>query len=174
MPSPTTSVEELMPCMKKPCVANKGKEKASLRSSSVWDDANLALTKAYDLFTANELKVLSRVLSNELVGRHVHRLIRVIFLCNLLFTFFFLYMVLTVGSSFQVLGEIVHITSEYLSQEARVLSAESKVKSLEKDCAKLMRDLIKVMDEVNSLKEKAKALSDDLKAERQLMREKNE
>lgn len=46
--SPATSVEELLPHKKKPRVGDKGKEKASLRSSSVWDDSNLALTRAQD------------------------------------------------------------------------------------------------------------------------------
>lgn len=78
--SPATSVEELTPCTKKPHVADKGKEKASSRSSSVCDDASLALTRVLDAFTANELKLLSRVPSNEIVGRHVHKLVQVIHL----------------------------------------------------------------------------------------------
>ena len=83
-------------------------------------------------------------------------------------------MVLKVGSSFKVLGETIHTTSKYLSQEARASFAKSKVKGLEKDYAKLRRDLIVAMDEVNNLKEKVKVLSDDLRAERQLTLEKDE
>ena len=60
VPSPTTSVEELTPRTKKPRVADKGKEKASSQSSSVRDNASLALMRAQDLFNANKLKVLSK------------------------------------------------------------------------------------------------------------------
>ena len=66
--------------MKKPCVADKRKEKVSLRSSSILDNANLALTRAQDAFTTNKLKVLFGVPSNEIVGRHVHKLIQLILL----------------------------------------------------------------------------------------------
>ena len=44
--SPATSVEEITPHLKKQRLADKGKEKADSRSSSVWDDAGLALTRA--------------------------------------------------------------------------------------------------------------------------------
>ena len=39
--SSVTSVEEITPLRKKVREVDKGKEKASLRSSSVWDDADL-------------------------------------------------------------------------------------------------------------------------------------
>ena len=79
-----------------------------------------------------------------------------------------------VGSSFQVLGETIHITSEYLSQEVRASSSESKAKDLEMELSKLRKDLIMAMDDPNSAKEKAKVLSNDLKAKRQLTLEKDE
>ena len=44
--SPATSVEEITPCLKRQRVVNKDKEKANSCSSSVWDDASLALTRA--------------------------------------------------------------------------------------------------------------------------------
>ena len=87
MASPATSVEEITSWMKKPRVEDKGMEKASSQSSSIWDNASLALLRAQDAFMADELKALSRVPSNELVGHHVHKPIQVIPLCNLLFTF---------------------------------------------------------------------------------------
>jgi len=70
-----------------------------------------------------------------------------------------------VESSFQVLGETIHITSKYLSQEARV-SAEAKAKGLEVEFSKLRKDLITAMDEANIAKEKVKVLSDNLRVER--------
>ena len=65
-----------------------------------------------------------------------------------------------------MLGESLHITSEYLTQEAKVTSAMSKVEALEAENSKLKKDLIVAMDEANTIKEKAKTLGDDLKAER--------
>ena len=56
-------------------MVDKGKEKVSLRSSSVLDNASLELTRAQDAFTTNKLKVLFGVPSNEIVGCHVHKLI---------------------------------------------------------------------------------------------------
>ena len=79
-----------------------------------------------------------------------------------------------VESSFQVPGETIHITSEYLSPEAMVSFVEAKAKGLEVELLKLSKDLIAAMDEANTAKEKAKVLSDDLRAERQLTLEKDE
>ena len=73
--------------MKKPCVADKGKGKADSRLSSVWNDASLALTRAQDAFTTEDFKARFGLPSNELVGRHILKLIKVIFLYNLPFPF---------------------------------------------------------------------------------------
>ena len=73
-----------------------------------------------------------------------------------------------------MLGESLHITSEYLTQEAKVTSAMSKVEALEAENSKLKKDLIVAMDEANTIKEKAKTLGDNLRAERQLTLEKDE
>lgn len=73
--SSTTSVEEITPWTKKPRLADKGKEKTSSRSSSIWDDAGLALTRAQDAFTTEDLQVLSSMPSNEIVDRHIHKLV---------------------------------------------------------------------------------------------------
>jgi len=78
------------------------------------------------------------------------------------------------GSSFQVLGETIHITLEYLSQEAKATSVGSKLQGLEAKNSKLKKGLISTMDEANIAKEKARVLSNDLRAERQLTLEKDE
>ena len=70
--------------------------------------------------------------------------------------------------------ESLHITSEYLSQEAKVAYAASKVKALEAENSELKKDLIVAMDEANTIKEKARVLSDDFRAEKQLTLEKDE
>ena len=82
--------------------------------------------------------------------------------------------VLNVGSNSQVLGESLHITSEYLTHEAKIASVVSRVEALEVEYSKLKKDLIVVIDEANTVKEKGKALGDDLKAERQLTQEMDE
>ena len=70
-----------------------------------------------------------------------------------------------------MLEESLHITTEYLTQEAKVASLTSK---MEAETSKLKQSLIDSMGEGNTLKEKVKALSDDLRAERQLTLEKDE
>ena len=87
MASPATSVEEITPHLKKQRVVDKGKEKADSRLSSVWDDAGLALTRVRDAFMTDELKALFGAPSNEIVDRHIHKLVQVIYLYNLPFLF---------------------------------------------------------------------------------------
>ena len=73
-----------------------------------------------------------------------------------------------------MLGESLHITTEYLTQEVKVASLTSKMEAMEAETSKLKQSLIDSMGEANTLKEKVKALSDDLRAERQLTLEKDE
>ena len=64
-----------------------------------------------------------------------------------------------------MLGENLHITSEYLTQDAKVASTMSRMEALEVENSKLKKDLIVAMDEASTIKEKAKALGDDLRAD---------
>ena len=73
-----------------------------------------------------------------------------------------------------MLGESLHITSEYLTLEAKVAFVMSRMEALEAKNSKLKKDLIVTIDEANTIKEKAKTLSDDLRAERLLTLEKDE
>ena len=73
-----------------------------------------------------------------------------------------------------MLGESLHITSEYLTQEAKITLVVSNVEALEAKNSTLKKDLITAMDEANTVMEKAKSLGDDLRAERQLTLEKDE
>ncbi|KAK9983587.1 hypothetical protein SO802_033112 [Lithocarpus litseifolius] len=93
--SPAISVEEITtPISKRPCLTDKGKEKADSRLSSVWDDAGAGMERAHEVVTIEDLKVFSSVPSNEGVAHHIHKLIQVMYLCNFsppfLFLFFFL------------------------------------------------------------------------------------
>ena len=73
-----------------------------------------------------------------------------------------------------MLGESLHIASEYLTQEAKVASLASRMEVLEAENSTLKKKLIEFMHEVNTLKESSKTLADDLRAERQLTLEKDE
>ena len=73
-----------------------------------------------------------------------------------------------------MLGESLHLTSEFLTHEVKITSAMSRVEALEAENSKLKKDLIATMDEANTVKEKAKSLGDNLRVERQLTLEKDE
>ena len=64
-----------------------------------------------------------------------------------------------------MLGESLHITTEYLTQEAKVASMKFRMEALEAENSKLKKDLIVAMDEANTFKGKVKTLSNDLRAE---------
>ena len=57
-----------------------------------------------------------------------------------------------------MLGESLHITTEYLTQEAKVASMKSKMEALEAENSKLKKDLIVAMNKANTLKDKVKTL----------------
>ena len=73
-----------------------------------------------------------------------------------------------------MLGESLHIASEYLTQEAKVASLASRMEVLEAENSTLKKKLIESMHEVNTLKESSKTLADNLRAEHQLTLEKDE
>ena len=64
-----------------------------------------------------------------------------------------------------MLGDSLHITSEYLTQEAKLASLTSRMKALELENFTLKKTLFHSMDEANTMKEKIKTLSDDIRAE---------
>ena len=74
---PTPLVEELTPQHKKPRTADKQKEKLDSRSSSVWDDAGVALAHAHNVFSIDDMKAFSGVFANEVIGHHLHKLVQV-------------------------------------------------------------------------------------------------
>ena len=75
--SPTPLVEELPPRNKRLRVGEKQKEKVDSRPSSVWDDAGVSVARAQDTFSADELKVFSRVPADDVVRRHLYKLLQV-------------------------------------------------------------------------------------------------
>ena len=92
----TPSVEELTPRHKKPRTGDKQKEKVNSQSSNVWDDAGVTLARAQDVFGDDDMKVFLGVSANEVVMRHLHKLVQVpvqvyIFRSSLSFFFFFFF-----------------------------------------------------------------------------------
>ena len=72
-----------------------------------------------------------------------------------------------------MLGESLHITLEFLTQETKVASAVSRAEALEPENSKLKKDLIATMDKANTIKEKVQGLFDKLRAKKQLPLEKD-
>ena len=73
-----------------------------------------------------------------------------------------------------MLGESLHITSEYLASEAKVEFARSHASSVEAENSKLRKELIVAMDDANQAKEKLRTLTNELRVERELTKEKDE
>ena len=73
-----------------------------------------------------------------------------------------------------MLGESLHIASEYLTQEAKVASLAFRMEVLEAKNSTLKKKLIESMHEVNTLKESSKTLANNLRAEHQLTLKKDE
>ena len=73
----------------------------------------------------------------------------------------------------QVLGEVMHITSQYLANEEKAMVATSKAEALEVKASRLRRDLIAMMDANNASKEKIKTLSKQLSVEKLLVKQKD-
>ena len=73
--SPTPSVEELTPHNKRPRVGEKQKEKVDSRPSSIWDDIGVSVTRAQDIFSADEMKVFLGVPADDVARRHLHKFV---------------------------------------------------------------------------------------------------
>ena len=65
-----------------------------------------------------------------------------------------------------MLGESLHLTSEYLASEAKIESAWSHVMTLEAENSKLKKELIVTMNDANLVKEKLKTLTKEFRVER--------
>ena len=74
--SPIVSIKELTPRVKKRKMGDKGKEKVG---ASVLADVGTTLARANEVVTPEEMKEIWGMPSHEMVSRHVHKLIQVIF-----------------------------------------------------------------------------------------------
>ena len=93
--SPATSVEEIpSPTIKRPRLSDREKEKSGSRSSTIWDDKGLAVDRAHEVATVEDLKIFSGVPVSKVASRHIHKLVQVKCSCNplpYLFFFFFFF-----------------------------------------------------------------------------------
>ena len=65
-----------------------------------------------------------------------------------------------------MLGESLHLTSEYLASKAEIESAGSHVTTLEAKNSKLKKELIVIMNDANLVNEKLKTLTKEFRVER--------
>ena len=75
--SPTPSVEEVPPRNKRLRAGEKQKEKVDSGPSCIWDDAEVSVARAQETFSADELKVFSRVPADDVTRCHLHKLVQV-------------------------------------------------------------------------------------------------
>ena len=66
---------------------------------------------------------------------------------------------LMVQNLFQVLGETLHITSEYMSQEVRASSAEAKAKVLSDDLRAKRQIILEKDEQLQAMKERVKTVA---------------
>ena len=72
-----------------------------------------------------------------------------------------------------MLGETIHITSQFLMNEEKAMVATSKAEALEAEATGLTRDLITAMDVNSTSKEKIQALTKQMNAKRLLVKQKD-
>ena len=70
----------------------------------------------------------------------------------------------------KVLGETMHITTQYLANEEKAVMANSKVEVLETEALGLRNDLGATMDALNASKEQTKVLAEQFESEKQLVK----
>ena len=147
--------------------------------SNVWADAEVAMDRVNELFTDEEMRDISNMPSHKMVSHHVHKLVQVIFLIS---SFCFVHECLAASTNFghdetfccQVLGETMHITSQYLASEEKAVVATLKVEALEAEASGLQKDLIIAIDANNTSKEQIKALTEQLDSEKLLIKQKDD
>ena len=76
--SPTPLLEELTPRNKRLRVGDKQKEKVDSKPSSIWADAGVFMARAQDIFSVDDMNVLSGVPADEVARRHLHKLVQVL------------------------------------------------------------------------------------------------
>ena len=74
----------------------------------------------------------------------------------------------------KVLGEAMHITTQYLANEEKAVVANSKVEALETEASGLRNDLGAAMDALNALKETTKVLTEQLESEKKMVKQKDD
>ena len=75
---------------------------------------------------------------------------------------------------FQVFGESLRLTTDYLSIEEKVVIAQSKAEFVEAESSRLRKDLVEAMDQAMKSKEKVDKLKKALKVEKKLVTQKDD
>ena len=132
----------------------------------------MALGRAHNTITNNELRGLSSILSHELVSHRILKLVQVF--CSITFIAIKIFTSIKKSNSVKVFRESLCLMIDYLSSEEKVVVANSKVDSVEAESLKLRKDLIEAMDQVIKAKEKVKELRVALKVEKMLVIQKDE
>ena len=70
----------------------------------------------------------------------------------------------------KVLGETMHVTTQYLANEEKAVVVNSKVEALETEASGLRNDLGATMDALNASKEQANVLIEQLESKKQLVK----
>ena len=74
--SPATTVEEIpTPSSKRLHVSGREREKVDSHSSTVWSDGGLAMDRAHEVVTVEDLKALNGVPFNVVANQQVHKLV---------------------------------------------------------------------------------------------------
>ena len=130
------------------------------------------MDRTNELFTLGEMKEISSIPSHKMVILHVHKLVQVILLILVHSLFFFILNHLVAFTDLdkafycKVLGETMHITTQYLANEEKAVMANSKVEALEAEALGLRKDLVATMDALNTSKEQVKVLTEQLESEK--------
>lgn len=68
------SLEEITPCQKKRRSCDKRKDKVE---PNFWEDVAIALGRAHNVVTLDDLKVISGIPSHKVVNHYIHKLVQV-------------------------------------------------------------------------------------------------
>ena len=74
----------------------------------------------------------------------------------------------------KVLGETMHVTTQYLANKEKAIVANSKVEALETETSSLRNDLGVAMDALNASKGKTRVLTEQLESEKQVVKQKDD
>ena len=136
--------------------ALKAKKKEKASSGSFWDDVVVAVLKAHERISVEDLSPLGVRSFPELMSPYVHKVMQVRTLNKILFFFFFFCCVLFSHASFfpsQVLGDSLYISGKHFDFEGKLAEAQSKTTSLSTENESLKGQIIALVKEAKKDKD---------------------